>query len=165
MRSEQIHTIKPIFNKDSKVLILGSFPSPVSREVGFFYGHPQNRFWNVLAAVFSDSEILINPLDIETKKQFLIRNRIAIWDVLAGCEITGASDSSIRNPVPNDLSIITDKYEIKAVFTTGNVASKLYRKFFDKNNISLPSPSAANAAVSEHELIIKYSIIKDYIDS
>lgn len=163
MSSKQIHTIAPIYNIDSKVLILGSFPSPISREVGFFYGHPQNRFWNVLAAVFSDSKILINPLNIEAKKQFLIRNRIAIWDVLASCEITGASDSSIINPVPNELSIITDSCEIRAVFTTGNVASKLYRKFFDNNNIPLPSPSAANAAVSEKELIRSYAIIKKYL--
>ncbi|MDD2268673.1 MAG: DNA-deoxyinosine glycosylase [Eubacteriales bacterium] len=162
MRSEQFHTIKPFFNADSKVLILGSFPSPASRDVGFFYGHPQNRFWRVLAAVFSDG--IPEPLpDTESKKRFLQKNKIAMWDVLASCEIIGASDSSIRNPVPNDLKMITEKCSISAIFTTGQVATKLYRKFFYKNNIALPSPSAANAATSEADLIKSYSVIKKYL--
>lgn len=97
-----IHPISPVFDRDSKALILGSFPSVKSREEGFFYGHPQNRFWKVTAEVFGENV----PRTIEEKKAFLLRNRIAVWDVIHSCEIEGSSDASIRNVVPNDLSVI-----------------------------------------------------------
>ena len=100
----ELHNIPPIFDENSEILILGSFPSVKSRETGFFYGHPQNRFWRVLAALENEE----TPQSIEEKKTFLLRNRIAVWDVIKSCDITGSSDSSIRNVVPNDiLSILS----------------------------------------------------------
>ena len=119
------HPIPPVWNKNSRVLILGSFPSVKSRENGFFYGHRQNRFWKVLAAVF-DSPV---PETIEEKKQLLLENNIALWDVIASCDITGSADSSIRNVKPNDILPIIMKSKITAVFVNGNTAAKLYDKY------------------------------------
>ena len=119
-----IHSIEPVFDAESRVLILGTMPSPKSREVQFYYGHPQNRFWRVLAAVLGEEV----PQSVPEKKAMLLRHRIALWDVLAECEITGASDSSIRNPVANDLSVILGHAPVQAVFTTGATAWKRYTR-------------------------------------
>ena len=101
-RSVQQHPFPPLYDKDSKVLILGSFPSVKSREMKFFYGHPQNRFWKVIARIF-DQE---NPTSIEEKKKLILDNNLALWDVIASCEIEGSSDSSIHDVIPNDLNRI-----------------------------------------------------------
>ena len=158
-----VHTIAPIFNEQSKILILGSMPSPKSREVGFYYGHPQNRFWRVLARVLGENE----PKDITAKKAMVLRHHIAMLDVLAECEIEGASDSSIKNPKINDMDVIFAKATIKAVFTTGAKAAELYRKLCKPNwpeCIKLPSTSAANAAYSLERLTESYRIILDYLE-
>lgn len=120
-----IHNFDPIYNEHSKILMLGTMPSPKSREVGFYYGHPRNRFWKVVSDVCGEAY----PETREDKIAFALRNGIAVWDVLAGCDIKGADDSSIRNPQPNDLSRILTNADIKAIFTTGTKAFQLYKKF------------------------------------
>jgi len=154
------HEIEPIFSKDSRILILGTIPSPKSREQGFYYGHPQNRFWSVLSAVLNFS----SPQSIDEKKQLLLSNHIALWDVLKSCEISGAADSSIKNAVPNDFDRIFNSSEIKQVFTTGQTAAKLYQKFTGKECICLPSPSPANCRISFEELVESYKQIKMCIE-
>ncbi|HOO22477.1 MAG TPA: DNA-deoxyinosine glycosylase [Clostridia bacterium] len=153
------HPIKPVFDENSKVLILGSFPSPKSREAGFFYGHPQNRFWKVMSLIF-DAEI---PDDIEGKKAFLLQNGIAMWDVINSCEIVGASDSTIANATPNDFETIFSVADIRAVFTTGATATRLYKQLTGRESICLPSPSPANCAVSLDRLAENYKIIREYL--
>ena len=138
-------------------------PSPKSRELGFYYSHPRNRFWPVLAKIFGE-EIPGTP---EEKKNFCLRHKIALWDVLKECEIECASDSSIKNAVPNDISIILNSADIKAVFTTGTTAAKLYKKFIEPETkipvIALPSTSPANAKVKFEELCEEYKIILEYL--
>ncbi|MCR5321931.1 MAG: DNA-deoxyinosine glycosylase [Lachnospiraceae bacterium] len=124
-----VHPIPPVFDKDSRILILGSFPSVKSRESMFFYGHPQNRFWKVVANVFHDDV----PVTIPEKKAFLLRNHIAVWDVIHSCDIEGSSDSSIKNVTPNDLSVILEKADIRAIFTNGKTSDKYYRKYIMPN--------------------------------
>ena len=146
------HPIPPVFDENSRVLILGSFPSVKSREAAFFYGHPQNRSWHVMAAVTGD-----DPGDTpETKTAFLLRNNIALWDVIASCEITGSADSSIKNAVPNDLSPILQTADIRAIFTNGKTADRLYRRLILPQTgvqaICLPSTSPANAQWSVQQL-------------
>lgn len=151
--NQVIHPIKPLYDHNSRILILGSFPSVRSREAGFFYGHPQNRFWKVMAAVFDDEL----PETIPQKKEFLYKNRVALWDVIASCEITGSSDASIRNVVPNDLSVILDNADILKIFVNGKTALKLYNKFILTDTgieaTALPSTSPANAAWSVDRLV------------
>ena len=118
-----IHPIPPLYDENSKVLILGSFPSVKSREAQFFYGHPQNRFWKVMAAVFYERV----PDTVSEKRDFLLRNHVALWDVIHSCEIAGSSDSSIKNVTPNDLSIILDAAHIERVFVNGKTAEKRKR--------------------------------------
>lgn len=158
-----IHPIKPVFDKDSKVLILGSFPSVKSREEGFFYGHPQNRFWKVIAAVMGDEV----PLTVEDKKAFLIRNHIALWDVIGSCEIEGSSDSSIRNVSVNDITPILEKADIREIFLNGQKAYQLYKRYMfpyiKRGGICLPSTSPANAARDLDKLISAWSQIRDLI--
>ncbi len=150
------HSIDPIFDARSRLLMLGTMPSPKSREQGFFYGHPQNRFWKVLAAVFSAPV----PKSIPEKRAFLLEHRIALWDVLASCQIEGASDASIRDPKPNDLSHILDKAPIEQIFCTGAKAAQLYRKLCEPTTgipcLQLPSTSPANAAMRLDDLIEVY---------
>lgn len=149
------HEFPPVFDGNSRVLILGSIPSPKSRELGFYYMHPQNRFWRMLCEVLSEPL----PSDIEERKQLCLRNKIALWDVLESCEIEGASDSSIRNAMPNDLSRIFAAADIKAVFTTGKKAHTLYCKFFAEGfpeAICLPSTSPANRTISEERMLEEY---------
>lgn len=154
--SRIIHPIEPIYDRDSKILILGSFPSVRSREEGFFYGHPQNRFWKVMAAVYEDDL----PGSIPQKRDFLIRNRVALWDVIKSCEITGSSDSSIRNVKVNDLSRILDNADIKNIYVNGKTADKMFKRYTlpmlkesQTEAVVLPSTSPANAAWSLDRLI------------
>ena len=115
------HPIPPLFNADSEILILGSFPSVKSRETGFFYGHPQNRFWKVLATVCGEPL----PQTVEEKKNLVLLHRLALWDVIASCEIEGSSDSSIRDVVPNDLLPMLKNSRIQRIFVNGTTAAKL----------------------------------------
>ena len=153
------HPIPPLYDKNSKILILGSFPSVKSREAGFFYGHPQNRFWKVTSAVFGEEV----PHTIPEKKEFLLRNHIALWDVIGSCDIEGSADSSIRNVSANDLSVILEHADILQIYVNGQTAYKYYRKYSEKNTgrpaICLPSTSPANAAWSVERLISAWSDI------
>ncbi len=148
------HPFEALYDNNSKILILGSFPSVKSREQMFFYGHPQNRFWKVISAVFEKE----TPITIYEKKAFLKMNNIALWDVIASCDIKGSSDSSIKNAVPNNLSKILDTAKIYKIFVNGKTAYNLYNKLIlPKNKIEaiyLPSTSPANAAWTVEKLII-----------
>ena len=139
-----LHELPPVFNEQSRVLFLGTIPSPKSREKGFYYAHPQNRFWPVLAAVFGE-EI---PRTTEERRAFALSHGIALWDVLASCTIRGADDQSIKDPVLNDLSMILTHANIRAIFTTGKKAAALYKKYClpqtKREAIELPSTSPAN---------------------
>ena len=171
---EVVHEIAPVWNSESRVLILGTMPSPKSRERGFFYMHTQNRFWRVLPAVFG--EILStknNDTDrdkaIRERKEFLLKHNIALWDVLSSCEIAGASDASIKNAIPNDFTEIFSNSKIRRVFCTGKTAFSLWQKHcapmyeerFSITSVCLPSTSPANAAWSVERLVGEYEIIKE----
>ena len=156
------HPLAPIFNERSCVLVLGTMPSPASREIGFYYGHPQNRFWKVLAALFDEPV----PATNEERTALVLAHRIALWDVLASCTIEGASDASIKNAVPNDLSIIVDAAPIEAVFTTGAKAAALFRRFDAAlaerlPHTALPSTSPANARMRTADLVTAYQPLRD----
>ncbi|MBS7009731.1 DNA-deoxyinosine glycosylase [Anaerostipes sp.] len=148
-----IHEIKPVFNHESKILILGSFPSVKSREGQFFYHHPQNRFWKVLAASLCQPV----PATVEEKTIFLLSNHIAVWDVIASCDIQGSSDSSIRNVTPNDLTNLLAVAPIRTIYTNGGTSHKLFQKYMEPNlkreAVKLPSTSPANASWSLERLI------------
>ncbi len=154
------HEFGPLFDEKSRILVLGTIPSPKSREQGFYYGHPRNRFWKVVAQVFGEKE----PVTVEEKKQLALRNHMALWDVLASCSIRGAEDASIQNPVINDLDVILQYADIKAIFTTGAKAAALYRKYcepkYDRPCIALPSTSPANCRISDQELLASYQRLK-----
>ena len=158
-----IHPIPPVFDRNSKILILGSFPSVKSREGHFFYHHPQNRFWKTLAGVL-DVPV---PDTIAEKKAFLLSHRIALWDVIASCSIEGSSDSSIRDVVPNDLSVILSTADIRAIFCNGKTSWNYYRKYKEAVTgipaVSLPSTSPANAAWSLEKLKGAWNVILPYI--
>ena len=154
-----LHELPPVYDERSRVLILGSFPSPKSRETGFYYGHPQNRFWKALSMALGEP----CPGSIPEKKAFLKKNGIALWDVVASCDIVGAGDNTIKNALPNDFSVILSAADIRAVFTTGRTATGLYRKFTGKESVMLPSPSPANCAVSLEELAEKYKTVAFYL--
>ena len=159
MNEKVFHPIEPLFDENSEILILGSFPSQKSREQKFFYGHPQNRFWKVLSLVLNAGE----PKTIEEKKKFLLTNNIAVWDVISSCEISGSSDSSIKSVVPNDLKSILDNSNIKKIYVNGKTAKKYYDKYLkDKIGITaycLPSTSPANAVWSIERLAEVWSVI------
>ena len=153
----EYHTIKPFYNKDSKVLILGSLPSVKSREEGFYYAHPQNRFWKVLASIFEE--------EIVDKKEFLKQHKIALFDVCASCEIKGSSDASIKEVVPNNIKEILEESAIQHIILNGKTASKLYQKYMKEikvPSITLPSTSPANASFSLEKLIKEYKILKEF---
>ncbi len=154
------HPFPPVFDKDCNILILGTFPSVRSRETGFFYGHPQNRFWRVTSAVFGDDV----PITQEDKISFLLKHHIALWDVISSCDIEGSSDSSIKNALPNDISYLLENSHITRIFTNGSAAYKLYERYIEPiSNIvaqKLPSTSPANAAWSIEKLISSWQIIK-----
>ncbi len=158
------HPFPPLYDENSKVLILGSFPSVKSREQMFFYGHPQNRFWKVVSCVFDTP----TPVTIEEKSTFLHAKHIALWDVIAYCDITGSSDSSIKNVVANDLTIILKSANIKQIFVNGKTAEKYYNKHIrdtiGKEAVCLPSTSPANAGWSMDRLIDAWGTIKTYMD-
>ena len=144
-----VHTIPPLYDSESRVLLLGSIPSPKSREVGFFYGHPQNRFWRVLAAVLSE--------------EMCLRHHVALWDTIAKCDIAGASDTSIRNAEPNDIGRLLRESKITRIFATGGKSAQLYRRLIEPKTgvpiTQLPSTSPANAAWSLERLIEAYRVI------
>jgi len=155
------HTLEPFYDENSKILILGSIPSVKSRELNFYYAHPQNRFWKVLAAVFEEPY----PITKEEKTNFLIKHHIALWDVIASCDITGSSDSSIKNVKINNIKNLIEKTQITHIFTTGKKAYNLYQKYcFEKTKIKafpLPSTSAANIANFNFEQLQNaYKILK-----
>lgn len=153
------HTFSPVFDEKSKVLILGTFPSVKSREGEFYYHHPRNRFWKVIAGITNHTV----PDTIEEKKTLLLNNNIAIWDVIDSCDIEGSSDSSIKNVVPSDLSKVLNHTNIKSIFANGDKAYRLYIKYCYKNTgimiNKLPSTSPANAAYQLEQLIEEWSII------
>ncbi len=157
------HPFPPLYNENSKVLILGSFPSVKSREQMFFYGHPQNRFWKVISAVTGKN----TPETIEEKKALLLSSGIALWDVIASCEIEGSSDSSIKNVVPNDLTEILKNADIEQIFVNGKTAEKYYNKYIrdsiGREAVCLPSTSPANAAWNVEKLIDEWTILNNYI--
>ena len=149
----QNHEFPPVYDENSEILILGSFPSVKSREMQFFYGHPQNRFWKVLAQVLNETV----PQTIPKKKEMLLRHHIALWDVIASCDIAGSSDSSIRNVVPNDLAYIIGRSRITRIYANGAKSKQLYDKYLAKQlgieAVQLPSTSPANAAYSVERLL------------
>ena len=155
-----IHSIPPVYDHRSAVLILGSFPSVRSREEGFFYGHPPNRFWNVISAVCGESV----PSTIEEKMALLLRYRIALWDVVASCDIQGSSDSSMRNVVANDIASLLEQAPITAIFVNGKTAARYYDRLIkpvvQRQAIVLPSTSPANAAWSLERLIEAWQVIQ-----
>ena len=167
-----LHQISPVWNSESRILILGTMPSPASREAGFFYMHPQNRFWKVVPAVFgedlklpnNEKRLELKKAAIQGRKDFLFRHNIALWDVLSSCNINGASDASIKNAVPNDFNEIFSKSKITRVFCTGKTAFNLWQKLcapvyevhFNLKSEYLPSTSPANAAWSLERLVESY---------
>ena len=153
------HGFSPVWDEKSKLLILGSFPSVKSREVNFYYGHPQNRFWKVIAQVFQEEL----PHTIEEKKAVLHKNHIALWDVIKSCDIIGSSDSSIKNAEPADISTLLKAAPIERIYVNGSLAKKLYDRYVFPDTgmqaIKLPSTSPANAAFSLERLVKAWSVI------
>lgn len=166
MKKEQVlahvshESLLPFYQKDSRILILGSFPSVRTREVGFYYAHPSNRFFKILGKLFLEPE----PKTVEERKDFLQKHHIALYDVIYSCDIEKSKDETITNVVPIDLSPILKGAKIQAIFTTGKKASDLYRKYLGKDNIPLPSSSGANAASSLEKLVESYRRILDFCD-
>ena len=156
-----VHPFGPLYDEKSEILILGSFPSVKSREENFFYGHPQNRFWRVLSAVLGCQ----TPKTVDEKRELLLENKIALWDVIASCEITGSSDSSIKDVSANNISIILDSANIKAIYVNGKTAEKYYNKYIKiktgREAVCLPSTSPANAAWNLERLIKAWGIIAE----
>lgn len=157
------HQFPPLFNSDSKILILGSFPSVKSREQQFYYGNPQNRFWPLLAKICGEE----SPATVEEKRALAIRHKIAVWDVIESCDITGSSDSSIRNVRVNDLSRILNLCDIRQIFVNGGTAYRLFQKYqkqsIGRDAVKLPSTSPANAAWNFERLYGQWKIIEDYL--
>ena len=156
------HPFPPLYDKNSRVLILGSFPSVKSREMMFFYGHPQNSFWKVIASIFDEAV----PNSIEEKKKLILGNHLALWDVIAECEIVGSSDASIKNAKANDISEILNNSQIQKIIVNGKTAERLYIKYIEPATgikaVVLPSTSPANAAWSLERLVdVWKSEIKD----
>ncbi len=160
----QLHTFKPVYDSASRILILGSFPSERSRREGFYYGHPSNRFWTVMSAVSGRQK----PETAEEKKCMLQEEKIALWDVIESCEITGSSDSSIKNVIVNDIGSVLRHSRIKIIFANGGTAFRLYRRYILPETgieiIRLPSTSPANAGYSVQRLIQAWSRIKTELE-
>lgn len=148
MNSELFHTISPVYDEHSEILILGTFPSVKSREVSFYYGHPQNRFWRVLAVLLNCAV----PVSVQEKKTMLLTHHIALWDVIKSCEITGSADSTIKSVKANNINTILNECNIKKIYANGKTAEKLYNQHIKKQThrdiIALPSTSPANASFS-----------------
>lgn len=151
------HPFGPVYDENSEVLILGSFPSVASRQQNFYYAHPQNRFWPVLSKIFEE--------EIDDRRAFCLKHHIALWDVIDSCRIEGSSDASIRDVRVNDIHELLEKTKIKAVFTTGGLASKLYQRYIteDVPHYALPSTSAANARMRMEDLLAHYRRIKEVL--
>lgn len=160
MSENLTHEFKPVYNKDSIILILGTFPSVKSRECNFYYGHPQNRFWKVLATIFEENI----PETVEEKKSFLLKNKVAIWDVIQSCTIKGSSDSSIKDVIPSDITEILKNADIKCIYGNGAKACELYKKYIfpvtNREIVKLPSTSPANAAWNMERLIEQWKVIR-----
>ena len=158
-----LHPLEPVADAGSRVLLLGTMPSPKSREAGFYYAHPQNRFWRVLAARWGEE----TPAGTQERLAFARRHHIALWDVLRACSIEGADDGSIRQPEINDLRRVLDRADIRAIFTTGTKAAALYRRYClpvtGRPAIPLPSTSPANCRATLDELTQAYRAILAYI--
>ena len=158
-----IHPFPPFIRPDSRILILGSFPSVRSRAEGFYYGHPQNRFWQVMAALLREEM----PADTESKQRMLARHKVALWDVIARCDITGSSDLSIKNALVNPIAGIVSGRSIAAILLNGSTAAKLYQKRAAPKPeipaIALPSTSAANAAWRLPRLIQAWGVVSEYL--
>lgn len=154
-----IHPFPPLFDRNSEKLILGSFPSVKSRETMFFYGHPQNRFWRVISALYNEEV----PKNIEEKKSLILNHNLALWDSIHSCSIKGSSDSSVKDVVPNDISEILNKSMINRIFCNGNLSYKMYIKYIFPSTgiypVKLPSTSPANASYSLEKLISEWKII------
>jgi len=155
------YPFRPLYDEYSEILILGSFPSVKSQENKFFYGHPQNRFWPLIAEIFGEEKAHTR----DEKISLALRNHIAVWDVIESCDIVGSSDSSIKNVVPNDFSEILANSRIERIFINGRTAEKFYKKYqakvIDIPAVCLPSTSPANAAWSFDRLKEAWSIIKE----
>ena len=153
----------PVYNAESRVLILGTFPSPASRSAGFYYGHPQNRFWRLMAAVLNCT----CPVTVEEKRRMLLDHQIALWDVLLDCDIQGAADASIKNGVPNDLPQLLKKCDIQAIFANGGTAARLYETYWggkiERPFYRMPSTSPANAAYRLDRLYGHWAVLRDRI--
>ncbi len=158
-----IHPLLPLFQADAKILILGSFPSVKTREYGFFYGHPKNRFWPLLERIFEEE----TGADIEERREFLLKHHIAAYDVIYQCDIIGSSDASIQNVIPSDLSPIFKAADIKHVFCNGGTSYRYYQKYQEKKTgiaaIQLPSTSPANARASMDDLYNQWKIIREKV--
>ncbi|MFA6587427.1 MAG: DNA-deoxyinosine glycosylase [Bacilli bacterium] len=152
-------SLPPFYSPSSRVLILGSFPSIASRAKGFYYAHPQNRFFRTLSLVFEKPY----PVSTKERKEFLLSNHIALYDVLYSCTIKGSSDSSIKDAVPADLSGILSSCPIRRIFTTGKTATDLFRKFHKEECFYLPSPSGANAFTSMEKLVLAYKAVREAV--
>ena len=155
-----IHPIPPTYDENSRILILGSFPSVKSREMMYFYGHPQNRFWKLMAALYEEEV----PMSVSERKDFLLRNRIAVWDSIRQCTVTGSSDSSIKDVIPNDLTPVLESAPIEQIYCNGKKSWEMYHRYIEpvihRQAIALPSTSPANAAFSMEKLIEAWKIIK-----
>ena len=160
MKTRLNHPFGPLYDENSRVLILGSFPSVKSREQNFFYGHPQNRFWKVVSIIFEQPV----PQTVEEKKQLILSSGLALWDSIASCEITGSSDSSIRNARANDIRIILDSCNIERIYCNGRKSHELYKKYIEpqtgREAVCLPSTSPANAQWTLERLIEEWSGIR-----
>ncbi|MBP5223464.1 MAG: DNA-deoxyinosine glycosylase [Lachnospiraceae bacterium] len=158
------HPIPPLFDAGSRALILGSFPSVKSREQGFFYGHAQNRFWRVISALAGQPL----PQTIPEKRQLILSSHLALWDVIASCEIVGSSDSSISHVIANDLSVILEHAQVRCIFLNGRTAEKYFYRYNKMDEsisvISLPSTSPANAAWSFERLCEAWGKIWTFLD-
>lgn len=164
MSAERVlHELEPLFDARSCVLILGTMPSPKSRALGFYYMHPQNRFWKMLSAALNEPF----PTTVSERRELCLRRGIALWDVLASCDIDGASDGSIKNAVPNDIGGLLEKCPIETVFTTGKKAHALYKRFFPDliGDVCLPSTSPANRTISEEDMLREYRAIAAALES
>ncbi|MDD4602131.1 MAG: DNA-deoxyinosine glycosylase [Negativicutes bacterium] len=163
MRQTVEHPLSPIYDEHSRILILGTMPSPMSRQRAFYYAHPQNRFWQILCALLGRPPVGDN----NARRSLCLSHGIALWDVLQSCTIEGASDASIRDAVPNNIAQILAIADIQAIFTTGQTAGRFYHRLCEhstgKPAIVLPSPSAANAAMRLDTLIERYQILLPYL--
>ena len=152
-KTSEVHNIPPLYDKNSRVLILGSFPSVKSRKAAFFYAHPQDRFWPTLATLFGEE----TPKTVEEKRSLALRHGVALWDTIGSCEIVGSSDASITNVVPNDLRVILDAADIRAVFCNGGTSYDSYNRYCraaaGREAVKLPSTSPANARWTQEKLL------------